>query len=79
MSTEAAATNKSLAPGALASKARNMMRLSLRANDIDNPFGSKTAFESIKSPRNSTITSPFSVTASQIPPREIRYDPDRLV
>jgi hypothetical protein len=60
-------------------KSKHLMRRSLRGDlTIDNPFGSKTAFESIKSPSNKPVDSTFSVTASQIPPREIRYDPERL-
>ncbi len=70
--------SKSLAPGTL--KAKHLMRRSLRGESLfDTPFGSRTAFESVKSPMNKPGEAPFSVTASQIPPREIRYDPDRLV
>ena len=75
--THSPKVSKSIAPATL--RAKHLMRRSLRGDlTLDNTFGSKTAFESIKSPTNKSSENPFSVTASQIPPREIRYDPERL-
>ena len=76
--TQSPKAGKSIAPASL--KAKHLMRRSLRGGDltIDNPFGTKTAFESIKSPMNQSKELPFSVTATEIPAREIRYDPERL-
>jgi hypothetical protein len=74
------AADKTLAPGSL--KTKHLMRRSLRGDlTIDNPYGTKSAFESIKSPTMSSTMNkelPFSVTASEIPSRDIRYDLERL-
>lgn len=61
--THSPKVSKSIAPATL--KAKHLMRRSLRGDlTLDNTFGSKTAFESIKSPTNKSSENPFSVTAS---------------
>jgi hypothetical protein len=54
---------KTIAPATL--KAKHLMRRSLRGDlTIDNPYGSKTAFETIKSPSNKPLDQTFTVTAN---------------
>jgi hypothetical protein len=40
-------------------------------------FGTTHNFETVKSPLNAPPQS-FEMTATQIPPKEVRYDPERL-
>jgi hypothetical protein len=76
--TQSPKAGKSIAAATL--KSKHLMRRSLRGGDLtmDNPYGSKTAFESAKSPLSQSKELPFSVTATEIPARDIRYDPERL-
>ena len=67
---------------ASATKTKNLMQSSLISRSVrtfqDNPYGTTAAFELIRSPTKPKAD-PFTVTASQIPPKEFQsFDAERL-